>query len=163
MGKRRTLWDIIQAQKFKNIQQYKKFVLGKKVVPVTNNQSGHDYAIGEPLVVDNSVTVTTTGLNNLPTNGAYGGGMIYWRELEFYANDESSIQEEVTNLSKEKESLDKLIRLSEQRLNFLRDTKATQVDEMAFRKYMVETIVGGEGSNEEKTTRLCELMDNLGV
>lgn len=159
MKQSKTVQKILTERKLKGVQ-IKKFLLGKKVVPIINNQTGHTYPLHEPLVIDERISFNQYGMSGFPNPDGYGGGQIYFNELELLTNDLASVEQEIEFLQKDQARLVKDLDLAQRKLAFMKNTKVDVVDDKVFRAYLIETTLASEASNEDKAKLISDLLDS---
>lgn len=135
------------------------FLIGRRVITKNNYNSGHSYGTGVELTLDNMAQFNVTGVSNIgnPMNG-FGGGMIYYTEMELLSNDKASLKRDVTGYEKRIEALMLKKQETEERIKFLDETEATEVDESQYRKWVIKKVFSSELSEDEKINKLEELL-----
>lgn len=146
---------------YNNLQATREFLIGRTVLVRNNQSSGHQYGIGSKLKIDDQCVINVSsmsGLINISNPSGFGGGTIYFTEVELCAGSAEFYKKEIKDIDKRIAALKAEQADTTERLAFLEETEAEELDEPQYKKWVLKKVFSSKMTEDEKISKLAELL-----
>lgn len=145
----------------KTSAQIKDYLVGRSIIPVTNSHgSQNEYPLNEPIPIDSMAMVQGNQyIYGMPTANGYGGNQaVYFSECVLAPDNKETLEKEITLLEAKANELLSQKAMVGEKIKYLEETKATEVDGTEFKKYLMKKVLLDNTNPDEKVSKIMELL-----
>lgn len=157
-AKAKTLADVLRTNKIVGTPAIKTFLEGKRIKVITNT-GGHNYTIGSTYTFNSMFNLNGNYITGMPKEDGYPGNSIFFNELELCPNTVEEFTLHLNDIDTTISSLEAEKAILKEKIEFLKETKATEFDSNSFVAYKLKQLFSSsEGDIDSKIKQTLALI-----